>query len=115
MENNMKKYTKSIIALLLAFILIVSSALPIFAVDKDASNQPLVYSKKYNSGDRDTVCTTLDGTSALKYYTDNGYSYDALYGRSGGTLRPYRYYEKRKTPCRGTCERVERNGVCEGL
>ena len=82
----MKRYTKSLVALLLTFILIVSSCLPIFAVEKDSSNQPLVYSKKYNSGDRDTVCTTLDGTSAPKYYTNNGYSYNEFEDMSQSEL-----------------------------
>ena len=73
----MRRYTKSAIALLLSFVLIISSCLPIFAVEKDSENQPLVYSKEYNSGDRDTICTTLDGTSAEDYYKNN-YDYDVL-------------------------------------
>ena len=71
----MRRYTKSAVALLLSVVLIISSCLPIFAVEKDSGDQPLVYSKEYNSGDRDTICTTLDGTSALTYYTGNN-TYD---------------------------------------
>ncbi len=81
----MKRYTKSIVALLLAFIFIISSCLPIFAVDASVSAQTLVYSKEYNSGKRGDVCTTLDGTSAGSYYTGN-YTYDALDDLSASAL-----------------------------
>lgn len=71
----MKKYTKSLVALLLAFILIASSCLPICALQS--------YSKpttptRYNYGERDEICTTLSGTDAPAYYINNGYSYDAF-------------------------------------
>ena len=65
----MKRYTKNLIAFLLALVFIISSALPIFAVSKDSSGQPIKYSSEYNSGQRDVVCTTLNGTSAAGYYT----------------------------------------------
>ncbi|MBE6532017.1 MAG: hypothetical protein E7676_00720 [Ruminococcaceae bacterium] len=73
MEVKMKRYTKSIVALLLTFILIVSSCLPICAAQS--------YSKpstptRYNYGERGELCTTLEGTDAPDYYIDNGYSYD---------------------------------------
>ena len=81
----MKKYTKSLVAFFLAFVLIFSSCLPIFAVDASVSAQTLVYSKQYNSGKRDTVCTTLDGTSAASYYTGS-YTYDELDDLSSSAL-----------------------------
>ena len=81
----MKKYTKSLVAFFLAFVLIFSSCLPIFAVDASVSAQTLVYSKQYNSGKRDTVCTTLEGTSAASYYTGS-YTYDELDDLSSSAL-----------------------------
>ncbi|MBE6532015.1 MAG: hypothetical protein E7676_00710 [Ruminococcaceae bacterium] len=82
----MRKFTKSAIALLLSFILIISSATPIFAVSKDSSGQPLQYSSEYNSGERDVVCTTLDGTSASSYYTGS-YTYENLMSLSSSALK----------------------------
>ena len=82
----MRKFTKSAIALLLSFILIISSATPIFAVSKDSSGQPLQYSSEYNSGQRDVVCTTLDGTSASSYYTGS-YTYENLMSLSSSALK----------------------------
>ena len=122
----MKRFTKSAIAFLLAFVLVVSSSLPIFAIEKDTGNQPLVYSKQYNSGDRDTVCTTLDGTSAIEYYTDNGYSYDefddmsrndlllALRGLMTNThLYKTTYDECHTLAHRSDCEKEEGEGTTD--
>ena len=82
----MRRFTKSAIALLLALILIISSATPIFAVSKDSSGQPLQYSSDYNSGQRDVLCTTLDGTSASSYYTGS-YTYENLMSLSSSALK----------------------------
>ena len=82
----MRRFTKSAIALLLALILIISSATPIFAVSKDSSGQPLQYSTQYNSGQRDVVCTTLNGTSAASYYTGS-YTYENLSKLPSSTLK----------------------------
>ncbi len=80
----MRKFTKSAIALLLSFILIISSTTPIFAVSKDSSGQQITYSKNYNSGYRDQVCTALSA-GALSYYTGS-YSIETLMSQSGSTL-----------------------------
>ena len=82
----MKTLNKRVLALLLAIILIISSATPIFAVSKDSSGQPIKYSQTYNSGQRDVVCTTLSGTSAASYYTGS-YSYSNLMSLSSDTLK----------------------------
>ena len=79
-------FNKRVLALLLAIILIISSATPIFAVSKDSSGQPIKYSTEYNSGQRDVVCTTLNGTSAASYYTGS-YSYSNLMSLSSDTLK----------------------------
>ena len=81
----MKRYTKSAVALLLALIFIISSTLPIFAVEVRASGQPSSYSTSYNSGERDVVCTTLSGTRAASYYTGSN-TYDNLSSLSSSAL-----------------------------
>lgn len=76
----MRKYVKNLVASLLLVIFIVSSYLPINAV-----GQPTTYSSYSNSGERDVVATTLDGTSADDYYTGI-YEYDELSELSGSEL-----------------------------
>lgn len=72
----MRRYLKSTVAALLAIIIIFASYVPVIAV-----GQPSSYSTKYNSGQRDVVCTTLDGTSADAYYYGS-YEYDVLSEKS---------------------------------
>ena len=82
----MRNLSKSLIAFLLSFVFIISAFLPVTAVESRASGtQPTKYSSQYNSGQRDVVCTTLDGTSADDYYTGS-YEYDVLDDYSGTTL-----------------------------
>jgi endonuclease I len=82
----MRNLSKSAIAFLLSFVFIISAFLPVTAVESRASaGQPAKYSSQYNSGQRDVVCTTLDGTSADDYYTGS-YEYDVLDDYSGNTL-----------------------------
>ena len=76
MKNNFRR----IAALLLVLVLVISSALPAFA-----AGQPSSYSTSRNSGERDVVCTTLDGTRALSYYTGD-YTYDKLSELSSSAL-----------------------------
>ena len=76
MKTNLKRLT----AILLAVLLIISSSLPSFA-----AGQPSSYSSSRNSGERDVVCTTLDGTGAGSYYTGN-YTYDKLSELSASSL-----------------------------
>ncbi len=71
----MKRYIKSAVAALLAAVIILSTYIPIVAVgDSDIQYN---YSSSSNSGKRDEVATTLNGTGALDYYGNN-YSYDKL-------------------------------------
>ena len=76
----MKKYIRNTVASLLLLVFILSSYIPTFAV-----GQPSTYSGKSNSGQRDVVCTTLNGTGALDYYTGS-YSYDSLDDLSSSAL-----------------------------
>ena len=77
----MKNFKRISAALLLVFSLIVT-ALP-FGTHVSAAT--LVYSKESNSGTRDVVCVTLEGTSAGSYYTGSN-TYDKLDDLSGDAL-----------------------------
>ena len=79
----MKNLKTRILSMLLILVLLVSTlVIPTSA----ASGQPSKYSSQYNSGQRDVVCTTLDGTSAASYYTGS-YTYDVLSGLSSTSLQ----------------------------
>ena len=68
----MKRFIKCTVAIFLFAVLVVGSVIPSLA-----STQPTSYSKSANSGQRDVVCTTLEGTSASEYYTGD-YTYGNL-------------------------------------
>ena len=74
----MKKNLQRAVSALLLIILLVSASLPVCAA-------PSQYSSTSNSGQRDEICTTLDGTGADDYYTGN-YEYDKLDDLSSATL-----------------------------
>ena len=79
----MRKTLKGLSALLLVIAIIAS----LFTFSTSAaSSEPTKYSKEYNSGQRDIVCTTLSGTSAGSYYSGS-YSYDSLSNLSASTLK----------------------------
>ena len=76
----MKRLSTKLLATILVIYLIVAAVVP-FSVGA----APAKYSKEYNSGVRDEVCTTLDGTSASSYYTGS-YTYDVLSEQSASAL-----------------------------
>lgn len=76
----MKKHLKNISTLLLLIAFVISSYIPVVAV-----GQPESYSASYNSGERDVICTTLDGTGAEEYYT-GVFSYESLSVQSSKDL-----------------------------
>ena len=78
----MKNLKRSIISILVMLLLVVSAFIPSFAAE---TSEPASYSSSSNSGQRDVVCTTLDGTSAEAYYT--GYEYDTLSNLSQDELK----------------------------
>ena len=85
----MKKSIKGLFSLLLVIAIIASlfTVVPgAQGVESYAQNQPSRYSKEYNSGDRDVICTTLDGTSASSYYTGS-YTYENLSSLSESALK----------------------------
>ncbi len=79
----MRNLKRSIVSMLLVILIFLSSIVPVSAA---SDGQPSKYSKDSNSGTRDVVCTTLDGTSASTYYTGS-YQYDLLDDLSGSTLQ----------------------------
>ena len=72
---------KNIVASLLAIVIILTTFIPVYAV-----GQPSSYSSSSNSGQRDVICTTLNGTSASDYYTGS-YSVDKLMAQSSTQLK----------------------------
>ena len=68
-----------------AFLLIISMLVTVIPFSAEVSAATLTYSKSSNSGTRNVVCTTLDGTSAASYYTGN-YTYEKLANLSSNSL-----------------------------
>lgn len=90
----MKNQTR-ILTLLLVIILILQtfsfSALAFEPLDASIENhaagtQPSKYSNKYNSGERDVIATTLNGTSADAYYNGSN-EYDVLSNKSSTEIK----------------------------
>ena len=77
----MKFKTVKLLSLIVAILIIISS-LPILT----SAAQPTSYSKDYNSGTRDEICTSLSGTSASSYYTGS-YAYANLITLSSSSLK----------------------------
>ena len=107
----MNRYLKSLIAALLSFVIIISAYLPVIA-----AGQPSSYSGSKNSGERDTVCTTLAGTSASSYYTGS-YSYSNLVTLSSSqllnTLRTLMSTTHKKTSSYNDCKNMADETDCE--
>ena len=76
----MNKMRKSFLAAVLLIAFVISTCVPSVAAGQVSS-----YSKKTNSGERDVICTTLNGTSASDYYTAS-YTYDRLSELSSSSL-----------------------------
>ncbi len=69
----------------LALLMLISLLVSLVVVPTSAAGQPAKYSSTSNSGQRDVVCTTLDGTTVLGYYTGS-YAYDTLSKQSKDTV-----------------------------
>ena len=90
----MNKFLKLLTLVLVLVMLVQSTVVSVFAfapVDIDtgiyqAAGQPSKYSSQYNSGQRDVIATTLNGTSASSYYTGS-YTYAALSSLSSTALQ----------------------------
>ena len=107
----MKRFVKNSIATLLLIVFILSVHLPVVA-----AGQPSSYSNSYNSGERDTVCTTLSGTGASSYYT-GAYTYDNLSGMSSSqllsSLRTLMTNTHRRTSSYDDCRNMADQTDCE--
>ncbi len=78
-EIKMKRYIKSSVAFLLTLVILLTTYLPTVAASTPT------YSASSNSGERDEVCVTLDGTGADSYYTGS-YSYANLTAQTSSEL-----------------------------
>lgn len=108
----MKRLSKSLIALMIAVVML-SSVFSVFFVSNAGT---LVYSKTENSGERDVICTTLDGTSAAAYYTGSN-SYATLSGQSSSqllsSLRTLMRSTHKKTSSYNNCRDMAPETDCE--
>lgn len=91
----MKTHLKLLALFLMLLMLVQSAIVTVFAiapVDGEiviyaaSGTQPTKYSKQYNSGQRNVVATTLDGTSADDYYSGS-YEYDTLSTKSSTEIK----------------------------
>ena len=73
----MKRYLKNLVALLLAFVLLLTTYLPVFSAQSSQVT--------YNWGERDELATELS-SDALAYYTGS-YTYDNLSEMSSSSLK----------------------------
>ncbi len=76
----MKKLKTRVLAFLMLISLVMVTVIPSFAEDGTKT-----YSSYSNSGKRDEVCVTLDGTTAAGYYTGNN-TYELLSSLSASEL-----------------------------
>ena len=90
----MKTHLKLLALFLMLLMVLQSTAITAFAfvpvqVDTNiyqAATQPTKYSSQYNSGQRDVVATTLNGTSADAYYNGSN-EYDVLSEKSSSEIK----------------------------
>lgn len=80
----MRNMKRALAFLLVLFMLVQASPVTLVAVA--VSGQPSKYSDAYNSGQRDVVATTLNGTGANAYYTGS-YAYDSLSKQSASSIQ----------------------------
>ena len=80
----MKNFKRIASSMLVILALLFSLLIPSYAASSSTTSQPASYSSEYNSGTRDVVCTTLEGTSADEYYEN--YDYDYLSTLSASAL-----------------------------
>jgi len=90
MKTNIKLLTLLLVLImLLQSTVITSLAVNPIEIDTlilNASGQPEKYSSEYNSGQRDVIATTLNGTSADAYY-NGSYEYDVLSQKSASEIQ----------------------------
>ena len=90
----MQRFLKLLTLFLVLLMLVQSTVVSVFAIPHievdtgiyQAAGQPSKYSSQYNSGQRDVVATTLNGTSASSYYTGSNV-YDVLSEKSSTEIK----------------------------
>lgn len=100
----------------LALLMLVSLLVSLVVVPTSAAGQPSKYSSTSNSGQRDVVCTTLNGTTALGYYTGSN-AYDTLSKQSSTAileaLRTLTINTHKKTTTYSECQSYAKKTDCE--
>ncbi|MBE6926739.1 MAG: hypothetical protein E7461_07850, partial [Ruminococcaceae bacterium] len=76
---------KKVLAVMLVLFMLVQAS-PVTLVVFAADDRQYTYDDTYNSGKRDQVATTLNGTSANAYYTGS-YAYDSLSKQSASSIQ----------------------------
>ena len=109
----MKNFNRSILSIVLVIALVFCSVIPVYAVG--TSGQPTKYSQSYNSGERDVVCTTLNGTSAAAYYANNTYESLSTLGKDAlfDALRTLMRSTHKKITSYSDCKNYSDNTDCE--
>ena len=79
MKNSLKRISAGLLALLMMLSLVFT------VIPSDTFAASITYSTTSNSGTRDEICTTLDGTGAEDYYTST-YAFDALSQQNSSQL-----------------------------
>ena len=104
----MKKFRIRITAVLLVLMLLATSVVTTYA-----ATAPATYSKEYNSGERDVICTTLNGTSASSYYANYDYDNlseldaDALFSTLQSLMRTTHTYKSSYDDCHYKANRTD--------
>ena len=99
----MNKQTMKLTALALAVLMLLSSLWVVVTAAPDT------YSSESNSGKRDELCTSLDGTGAEAYYTGS-YAYESLI-----TLSPVALQSSLRTLMTSTHKRITTYNDCRDL
>ena len=79
MKNSLKRISAGLLALLMMLSLVFT------VIPSDTFAASITYSSSSNSGTRDEICTTLDGTGAEDYYT-SAYTFDTLSEQNSSQL-----------------------------
>ena len=110
MKTLFKRMSAGLLALLMVLTLVFAG------IPSDAFAASITYSKQSNSGTRDVVCTSLDGTSASSYYTSS-YTFDTLSQQGSSqllqSLRTLMTSTHKKTSTYDNCRDYANRTDCE--
>lgn len=110
MKSSYKRFMSGMLALFMVLTLVFTG------IPGDAFAASITYSKQSNSGTRDVICTSLDGTSASSYYTSS-YTFDALSQQGSNqllqSLRTLMTSTHKKTSSYDNCRDYANRTDCE--